>query len=91
MPLLEVPAATSPANLAATALPDDLAEKSEQVDAIFAAFVPEDAPGGAVIVVQAGHILHQAGYGLADLENGRPITPQTLFHLGSAGKQFTGL
>jgi CubicO group peptidase (beta-lactamase class C family) len=56
-----------------------------------AAFVTEDSPGGAVIVIQQGQIVHKAGYGLADLATGRLITPQTIFHLGSMGKQFTGL
>ncbi len=66
-------------------------EQSRQVDAIFASFVTEDSPGGAVIVIQDGQILHKAGYGLADLEGGVPITPESIFHLGSTGKQFTGL
>ncbi len=66
-------------------------EQSSQVDAIFASFVDEDSPGGVVIVIQDGQILHKAGYGLADLEGEIPITSETIFHLGSTGKQFTGL
>lgn len=48
-----------------------------------------DAPGGAVMVIQNGEIVHQKGYGLANVDEGRPITVDTVFHLGSVGKQFT--
>ncbi|MEY3297737.1 MAG: hypothetical protein RLZZ597_997 [Cyanobacteriota bacterium] len=51
----------------------------------------EDGPGGVVMVIQSGEIVHQKGYGLADVEQGIPITPETLFHLGSVGKQFTAM
>ena len=64
---------------------------STQVDAYLGSFIQPDSPGAAVIVVQAGQTVYQAGYGLAAVENKIPITPQTIFHLGSVGKQFTGL
>lgn len=51
----------------------------------------EDGPGGGVIVVQSGDIVYQKGYGLADVAQGIPITPETRFHLGSVGKQFTAM
>ena len=86
------PAVTSTRNPSTAAnTPSDLNEKSKQVDTIFASFVTEDSPGGAVIVIQDGKILHKAGYGLADIEEGTPITVQSIFHLGSVGKQFTAL
>lgn len=62
---------------------------SAEVDALMAAYA--DGPGGAVMVIQNGEIVHQNGYGLADVENGTPITADTVFHLGSVGKQFTAL
>lgn len=62
---------------------------STDVDALMAAYT--DGPGGAVMVIQNGEIVHQNGYGLADVENGSPITTDTVFHLGSVGKQFTAL
>lgn len=64
-------------------------ETSSEVDALMSAYV--DGPGGAVMVIQDGEIVHQNGYGLADVENGTPITIETVFHLGSVGKQFTAL
>ena len=92
IPVSIAPAATStPSSSTMATTPLDLAEKSKQVDAIFASFVTEDSPGGVVIVVQDGQILYKAGYGLADMEEGTPITVQSIFHLGSVGKQFTAL
>ena len=43
------------------------------------------------MVIEDGQVLKNSGYGLASLESGTAITPQSLFHLGSAGKQFTAL
>lgn len=62
---------------------------SAEVDALMAVYA--DGPGGAVMVIQDGEIVHQNGYGLADVENGEPISTETVFHLGSVGKQFTAL
>ncbi len=67
------------------------AELSSHVDGYISSFVASDAPGGAVLVVEDGLTLHKAGYGLADLEQGLPITPQSLFQIASVGKQFTAL
>lgn len=64
-------------------------EVSAEVDALMEGY--SDGPGGAVMVIQNGLIIHQNGYGLADVENGDAITPETVFHLGSVGKQFTAL
>jgi CubicO group peptidase (beta-lactamase class C family) len=61
-----------------------------EVDALFS-FVAEGEPGAAVIVIKEGEILYQQGYGLADRKHRTPTTPQTAFHLASAGKQFTAM
>ena len=60
-----------------------------EVDALMEKYA--DGPGGAVMVIQNGEIVHQNGYGLADVDNGTPITTDTVFHLGSVGKQFTAM
>jgi CubicO group peptidase (beta-lactamase class C family) len=65
--------------------------KSRQVDELFASYITGRSPGAAVIVIQDGKIVHEAGYGLADLAKGTPITPSQIFHLASVGKQFTAL
>lgn len=48
-----------------------------------------DQPGAAVLVLRDGQPLVRRGYGLADLENGTPVTPSTNFRLASVTKQFT--
>ncbi len=44
---------------------------------------------GVLLVVKDGRTLVRGGYGKADLETGRPFTPETPFYIGSLTKQFT--
>ena len=44
---------------------------------------------GAVFVARDGRVLLSKGYGMANLEDETPNTPQTKFRLGSITKQFT--
>ena len=60
-----------------------------RVDSVFAAYDRPDAPGCAVGVYRGGKIQYARGYGLADLEHRVPISPATVFDLGSTSKQFT--
>ncbi len=60
-----------------------------KVDAIFAEWDKPTSPGCALGVVQDGELIYTRGYGTADLERGVPITPETVFYLGSVSKQFT--
>jgi CubicO group peptidase (beta-lactamase class C family) len=69
----------------------DQARRSRQIDALMEAFITPETPGGAVLVIRDGQILHQAAYGMADLEQQIPLTPASIFHLGSVGKQFTAM
>ncbi|MFZ5821472.1 MAG: serine hydrolase domain-containing protein [Chloroflexota bacterium] len=64
-------------------------EANQQVDALFAGFVEDDSPGGAVIVLQNGAVVYQAAYGLANLETGEALTTGHIFHIASTGKQMT--
>jgi CubicO group peptidase (beta-lactamase class C family) len=59
-----------------------------KVDAVFAELKP-DGPGCAVGVYRDGEILYSKGYGMAVLEHGVPITPKTVFYIGSISKQLT--
>jgi CubicO group peptidase (beta-lactamase class C family) len=61
-----------------------------RVDSLFGEIQP-DAPGCAVGVYRAGEPILVRGYGMASLEERRPITSTTTFNLGSASKQFTAL
>ncbi|MCK4766458.1 MAG: beta-lactamase family protein [Candidatus Aminicenantes bacterium] len=48
-------------------------------------------PGMAVVIVQGEHTVYEKGFGFADIKKQAPVTPKTLFELGSNSKAFTGL
>jgi CubicO group peptidase (beta-lactamase class C family) len=47
-------------------------------------------PGVQVAVVVDGRLAYSKGYGVADIETGRPVTDRTLFRVGSVTKMVTG-
>ncbi len=61
----------------------------ERVDDLFVEWDKPTSPGCVLRVIKDGAIVYPRGYGMADLERRVPITPETLFDLGSTGKQFT--
>ncbi|MCP5104890.1 MAG: serine hydrolase, partial [bacterium] len=58
------------------------------VDKVFEEWNKPGSPGCALAVVKDGKIIYKKGYGLANLELDVPITPQTVFYIGSVSKQF---
>lgn len=48
-------------------------------------------PGAAVAVVQGGRVVFQRGFGVRDLRDRQPVTPGTLFMIGSTTKSLTTL
>ncbi len=74
------------AGAAAQGLPPD--ERSD-IDKVFAAYAKARSPGCAVAVYRDGAIAYARGYGEASVELGVPITPGTVFDIGSTSKQFT--
>ena len=64
---------------------------SERLDSLFRKFDRSDAPGVAAMVIYKGQVAYKRGFGMADLENKIPITPQTQFLLASLSKQFTAM
>jgi CubicO group peptidase (beta-lactamase class C family) len=64
------------------------AQANPAVDAIFAAYDMPSSPGCALGVYRDGGIIYSRGYGMADLERRVPITPHTVFDIGSTSKQF---
>lgn len=68
-----------------------LAGESEQqrVDRIFAAYDKAGSPGCALGVIRDGNFIYRKGYGMASLELGVPLSPQSVFYMGSVSKQFT--
>ncbi|HMM42922.1 MAG TPA: serine hydrolase, partial [Thermomicrobiales bacterium] len=67
---------------------DTIRSTDAAVEALMAA---ESVPGAAVAVVAGGEVVFERGYGLADLAAGRPVTPDTVFGIGSLGKSFTAV
>jgi len=66
--------------------------RASQADLIVEAQRKEQKiPGLSLVVCREGKILKAAGYGLANLEWGIPVTPETIFQTGSVGKQFTSM
>ena len=63
--------------------------EAKQVDAVFADLVKPGSPGCALAIARGGKIVYAKGYGLANLEQEVPITPRTVFDIGSTSKQFT--
>jgi D-alanyl-D-alanine carboxypeptidase len=64
--------------------------RRERLEELFADF-DRETPGVAVGVVHNGEVLFQSGYGLADLDRGTRIAPDTAFHIASCGKQMTAV
>lgn len=58
-------------------------------DAIERMMQSRQVPGLALVVVKDGEIIRERGYGLANVELGVPVTPDTVFQSGSASKTFT--
>lgn len=50
-----------------------------------------EIPGMSVVIVQNNTTIYNKGFGYANLETKSPVTPETLFELGSTSKAFTAL
>lgn len=48
-------------------------------------------PGISVVIVQGDKTIYQKGFGYSDIEKRKPVTPKTLFEIGSNSKAFTAL
>ncbi len=60
------------------------------LDAFIASVMEEwKVPGLAIAVVRDGEVILSKGYGLRDVDEQLPVTPRTLFAIGSVTKSFT--
>ncbi|MGC1303714.1 MAG: serine hydrolase domain-containing protein [Caulobacteraceae bacterium] len=60
------------------------------VDAAAAKLIDDhSAPGLSLSVLKAGKFVYSKGFGWANLETGTPVTPRSIFKIGSISKQFT--
>ena len=69
----------------AHALPADFKSKA---DALLAQSYAAGGPGASVVISERGKIVYEGQRGLADIAAKRPITPATVFRIGSITKQF---
>jgi CubicO group peptidase (beta-lactamase class C family) len=72
---------------AQSAVPDSVARR---IDSVFTKF-GADSPGCALGLYRDGRIVYHRGYGSADLERRVPLSPASVFDIGSTSKQFTAM
>ena len=63
----------------------------KEADSLFKVWDNPGNPGVATGVIKDGKVVYLKGFGSADLDSKKPITPQTKFQLGEMSKQFTTL
>ena len=64
-------------------------DRAQQVDQIFATFNRPGSPGCSLGVIRDGAFVYRKSYGEASLELGVPLSPKSVFYVGSISKQFT--
>jgi len=50
-----------------------------------------EVPGAAVAVIKDGAVILSQGFGFRDVSRGLPVTPRTVFPIGSSTKSFTAM
>src|SRR5687767_11236686 len=60
-------------------------------DFITAQLKRQNIPGLALAVIKDGKIVKTGGYGVSDVAQKIPVTPETVFHIGSISKPFVAL
>lgn len=81
-------------NFAASCGPEhiyDIQKPDPRIDAVFSQWDKPDSPGCALAVIRDSKIVYTRGYGMADLEHDIPITPESVFYIGSESKQFAAM
>ena len=67
----------------------DHAQRKEIDAFVESALERYDVPGVAIAVIKDGQVAYQAGFGVRDKDDGRPMTTSTLFALASLSKPMT--
>ncbi len=60
-----------------------------KVDALFAKWDKPGTPGAVIEVIKDGKVVLRKSYGMADLERGVRMSPDSVLNVGSVSKQFT--
>jgi CubicO group peptidase (beta-lactamase class C family) len=64
-------------------------DTQQRVDQIFSSYNRPDSPGCALGVIRDGGFIYRRAYGAASLELNVPLSPASVFYMGSVSKQFT--
>jgi CubicO group peptidase (beta-lactamase class C family) len=91
--LLTIALALTPCSVAFAQVPATAPAETltARVDQLFAQWDKTDTPGCALAVIKDGQIIYERGYGMASLNLAAPITPSSVFKVGSIAKQFTAM
>jgi len=69
--------------------------QASQLDATIKELIKEfdnpTTPGGVIMVMRDGKVVHNQAFGMANLTHNIPFSTSTLFNLGSTSKQFTAM
>jgi CubicO group peptidase (beta-lactamase class C family) len=68
-----------------------MARLTDKVDELFAKWDRLDSPGCSLAIIKDGEIIYKRGYGMADLERNIALKADSVFDIGSVGKQFTAM
>jgi CubicO group peptidase (beta-lactamase class C family) len=82
---------TASSRVSATASGSELQSISDLRKAIETVLRESKTPGAAIAIVSRDKEEWVAGIGKADVAANKPVTPETLFRLGSISKSFVGL
>jgi CubicO group peptidase (beta-lactamase class C family) len=66
-------------------------DNSSQVDALMSRWSQGNTPGAVIIVVKDGRVVHEKGYGMANVPTKERINSNTVFDIASVSKQFTAM
>jgi CubicO group peptidase (beta-lactamase class C family) len=58
------------------------------LDTLMHSFFSDSEPGSAVLIAKNGEVIYKKGFGIEDIKTRSPITPQSVFNLGSISKTF---
>jgi hypothetical protein len=64
-------------------------DRALEVNQLFAMFDKPGSPGCSVGIIRDGDFVYKRSFGYASLELGVPLTPASVFYMGSVSKQFT--
>ena len=88
----DIPGKSAPVHTAAPAATGKADSRMAPFDELVAAFVRDHKiPGAAVAVTRHGRLIYARGFGMADIEAGEPVRPDSLFRIASVSKPITAV